>query len=200
MTFDSSSGIWNRFGRQALDGDSEALGKLLECFRPALLSTARRSVSKRLQSLVGASDIVQLTCADAHVAVKRVKASDSRQFKGWLMRLLKNNLIDAHRQFVVSKKRSKLREVGNEGLLSALEARDPCGLEAALKREEVEILHACIERLGSPYRELLRWHMIEGKSDQEIGQLVDRTREAVRMALNRSKAALRREVLSTMDA
>lgn len=196
MIHESRSAIWNRCGQRAIAGDAEAMGDLLTTYRPLMISMARRQVSKRVQSIVGASDIVQVTCAEAHAAVRELRANSGNQFRCWLLRLLRNNMIDIHRRFVGSQKSSKLREVSECQVLFLIDSKLPAPSEELLRQEERELLYGAIERLAPVHCEVLKWHLIDGMSDEDIAASINRSRNAVRMLLGRAKTALRKEVLA----
>lgn len=199
MIQESRSAIWNRCGQRAIAGDAEAMGDLLTTYRPLMISVARRQVSRKVQSIVGASDIVQVTCTEAHAAVRKLRANNGKQFRSWLLRLLRNNLIDVHRRFVGSQKFSKLREVSGCHLLSLMDSSLPTPADKILQQEELELLYQAMEKLDPGHREVLKWHLREGLSDEEIAVSINRSKDAVRMLIGRAKNALRKEVLSGLQ-
>lgn len=197
MMQESRSAIWNRCGHKAIAGDADAMGDLLTNYRPLMISVARRQVSRKIQSIVGASDIVQVTCAEAHAAVRKLRASNGKQFRCWLLRLLRNNLIDVHRRFVGSQKFSKLKEVSGCHLLSLMDSKLPTPVQKVLQQEELELLYRAIERLDPVYCEVLKWQLRDGASDEDIAASINRSKDAVRMLIGRAKSALRKEIISS---
>ena len=86
----------------------------LEDYREYLRFLARLHVPPRLQSKVGASDIVQQTLLQATQKFGQFRGRDATELAAWLRRILSNVLIDAVRAFDGDK-----RDVGMERSLEA---------------------------------------------------------------------------------
>ena len=189
------SAIWAQFGERAVNGDRSAIGGLLETYRPLLLSIANRELSAPLKTKVGASDLVQQTCEDAIIGITQVRARSGQQFWGWLSSLMTKNVIDVQRRFLASQKRSIRREVP-EGSEAVTQSNDDTPVDKNLiDNETAEQLHLCLSRLPVAHREVLKWRFLESRSCQEIGQVLNRTEDAVRMMVNRALERLEKEFL-----
>ena len=190
----SHSAIWERYGDRAIDGDRSAIGGLLETYRPLLMVIANRSLSASLKTKVGASDLVQQTCEDAFVGITQVRAQNGGQLWGWLSSLLSKNVCDVQRRYVLSQKRALCREeqqCNGTGFDPSIEI--PVDLES-IQAELVQQLNFAMERLPRAHQEVLRLRFLESRSCEEIGQLVSRSEDAVRMMVGRSLKRLQREL------
>ena len=184
--------IWAQFGSRALDGDRSAIGGLLETYRPLLMAIANRSLSASLRTKVGASDLVQQTCEDACVGITQVRAQDGNQLWRWLSSLLSKNVCDVQRRYLISQKRTIRREVPQtRSTVFDPPVEMPVDTEL-MQSEIVQQLHVAIDRLPLAHQEILRWRFLESKSCQEIGGIVSRSEDAVRMMVNRSLTRLQR--------
>jgi len=79
----------------AKNGDDDALGELIENFRPLLRADAQRTL-RDIQGRVDASDVVQMTWWSAFRAFPRF-TGDVDAFVGWLRKIHERNLQDAVR-------------------------------------------------------------------------------------------------------
>lgn len=191
-TMASHSAIWDRYGDRAIDGDQSAIGGMLESYRPLLLAVANRSLSASLKAKVGASDLVQQTCEDAFVGITQVRAQNGDQFWRWLSSLLSKNVCDVQRRYVLSQKRA-LRREEKHGMLFDPSVENPADLEL-IQAELMQQVNFAMERLPRAHQEILRMRFLESRSCEEIGQLVSRSEDAVRMMVGRSLKRLQGEL------
>lgn len=169
----------------ARGGSKDALGQVVVAYRAYLASVVRKKLPSRLNSKVGASDIVQETLFKACRGFHRFTGATRRDLIRWLRRILLNNLIDAVRH------RFKASEVplyewtfdqqtprGRTVTEVLVKERDP-GSQVAIREEAVR-LHRALATLPEDYRcvVLLRNH--DRLTFGEIGQRMGRTDEAVR--------------------
>jgi len=189
----SHSDVWLSYGEKAIDGDPEALGQLLETYRPILSSLANRSIPESLKPKIGTSDIVQQTCEDAVAGLPDLRARNGRSFWKWLTSLLSKNVADVHRRFVASEKRSVDRELD----MNVQELPKTSGsslVQRVSQKELAEHLSAALQRIPPAHRQMLQWRFLEERSCEEIGQMVSRTPDAVRMMVGRSLKRLQQEM------
>ena len=191
-TMASHSAIWERYGDRAIDGDQSAIGGMLESYRPLLMAVANRSLSASLKAKVGASDLVQQTCEDAFVGITQVRAQSGGQFWRWLSSLLSKNVCDVQRRYVLSQKRA-LRREEKHGTLFDPSVENPADLEL-IQAELMQQVNFAMERLPRAHQEILRLRFLESRSCEEIGQLVSRSEDAVRMMVGRSLKRLQGEL------
>ena len=80
MTDESSSSTHRNWLNQALSGDREALGKLVDKHRSYLLVLARSQIHHRLQSKGDASDVVQEVAIVAQEQLPTFRGSSPAEF------------------------------------------------------------------------------------------------------------------------
>lgn len=180
-------------------GSDEALGQALDACRGYLLLIAEQELDADLRAKGGASDLVQDTFLKAHHHFDRFQGTTEAELLAWLRRLLLNNLAD-FRSFHRAAKRRPEREVrlaprdssAGQGIVLATDTPSPSG--AAMEREQQQKLLGVLERLPDDYRRVLVLHFQEGRSFEEIGQLLGLTGNAASKLLRRALDRARREL------
>lgn len=180
------SEAWRSFGVKAVAGDHDAIGNLLELYRPLLMAISIRDLTPDLKAKSGASDLVQQTCKDAIIGITNVRAKDGHQFWGWLSSLHSKKVYDLRRRCIDSRKRSVRREEmlteGAEGVTTG----ERSVFHQICSKETAQQLHVALSRIPLAHREVLRWRFLEEKSCEEIAQTVSRSPDAVRMMVSRA--------------
>ena len=161
------------------------LGHLLDRFREYLRLLARLQLSARLAGKVDLSGVVQQTLFEAYQAREGFPSCAGQQ-AAWLRRALAHNLTDEIRKL---RSRGEVR-VAEQSLEQALEASS-ARLEGWLVREEstpgrgavhreqlVRLAEALLE-LSEDQRVAVELHHLQGLSLADVGQRLDRSREAV---------------------
>jgi RNA polymerase sigma-70 factor (ECF subfamily) len=186
--------------REARGGSADALGEVLQSYRPYLLLVARHELDPDLQAKGGASDLVQETFLEAQRDFGGFQGDSADEFRAWLRRLLLNNLANFTRRYRATDKRCVAREVP----LQADSGSNPCagGVSAdlsspsdqALRREQDGALQRALERLSEDHRRLLLLRYREGLSFEEIGALMQRSANAMRKLWARALERLQQEM------
>ncbi len=96
--------------RKAVEGDAQALGILLQEYRPLLRILARRQLDRVLAPRVDPSDIVQQTCLEVHRDLAMFRGDHEGQFIAWIRRILENSVRDMIEMHIGTQKRSLFRE------------------------------------------------------------------------------------------
>lgn len=165
-------------------GSSEALGRLLEECQNYLLLVANREIGSDLRAKAGASDIVQETFLEAQRDFHRFEGNTPGEFRGWLRRLLLNNMANVARRYKGTGKRDPRREVvldrdDSQGPMQLADAVPSPSRIMVAEEEQRELLEA-INRLPEHYRDAILLRHRDGMSYAEIGEKLGRTPEAVR--------------------
>jgi RNA polymerase sigma-70 factor (ECF subfamily) len=173
-------------------GDAAALGRILEVFRPYLLTVANRDLPAELWGKCGGSDLVQETLLEAHRGFDGFDGSRPGELRAWLRGILRHNLQDWKRRFASAERRSIHREqslnggVAGRSLAATLVDPEPTPRTAAADREEAAALDAAIERLTSDERAAILLRNRDHCSWDEIGRQLDRSADAARMLWKRA--------------
>src|SRR5258707_1194326 len=94
----------------ARNDDREALGKLLDGYRPYLRVLAQRQVYGPLARRVDASDVVQQTLLEAHQGIGGFRGESEAEFAAWLERILDHNVAEVVRNHTQAMRRALGRE------------------------------------------------------------------------------------------
>ena len=150
----------------------------IEAFRPYLLGVANKEIAPGLRPKGGASDIVQDTLMEAYRDLGQFSGRTPAELKGWLRRILRNNLANFARRYTGSAKRRVGREVSIDGqpgdrLTSAIPS--PSG--QAIRREQAEILEQAMaqaHRARPPHPGLAQRRQLRMERDRPADRRVRR--------------------------
>ncbi len=195
----SSSIDPEQFLKQARKGDADALGKLLEFYRPYLALLARLRLGKQLQAKFDDSDLVQEATLNAHQNFAGFQGTSEKEFTGWLRQILAHAGANLTRHY-----RSQRRDVRAERRLqdeldksseligNVLIAPASSPSERSHRREQAVILARALEQVSADYREALILHELEGLTMQEVAQRMGRSLNSVQKLLARGLMQMRR--------
>ena len=173
-------------------GDTAILGRVLEVFRPYLLTIANQSIPKQLWSKCGGSDLVQDTLLEAHRGFAGFDGRRPDELRAWLGGILRHNLKDSIRRFECAERRSIRREqsfqAGASGNVAAtaLIDPDPTPGTTAANREEATAIDAALERLTADERAAIILRNRDHLAWDEIGRRTNRSPDAARMLWKRA--------------
>jgi RNA polymerase sigma-70 factor (ECF subfamily) len=169
----------------------EALGGLLEEFRPYLLTIAWQQFPASLGAKLGRSDIVQEALIRGFLKFDDFSGGSREELKRWLRRILENLIISRTRDF-----QSQSRNIGLEeafsGQVGVRTGRSPS--QAVLGREEREQLVAALSRLPDRERTALLLRYREGLTYQKIGERLGLSERGAERLWFRSVNSLAREM------
>ena len=107
----SSDGDATVLLEQAVGGDQQAWGRLLERHRDRLRRLISLRLDQRLQGRVDPSDVIQEAYLDASVRLPDYARSPDLPFFLWLRLLVGQKIIDHHRRHLGAQARDAGREV-----------------------------------------------------------------------------------------
>src|SRR5262245_37362986 len=191
----------NQLLEQALQGDREALGRLLEAQRAALHRLAQRQVEGRIAVRVDASDVIQQTFLEAYRSFPQFAGRDARELSAWLHRILDHKVAAAIRDHTLLAKRNLGRERsmddsqgGGTPLKQELDAGLSSPSQKAIRGEEVASLSQALTALPEDQREAVRLRHLEGWKLADIARHLGRTPLATAGLIKRGMQALRRQM------
>jgi RNA polymerase sigma-70 factor (ECF subfamily) len=186
---------------QALHGDPEALGRLLEAQREGLYRLAQRQLEGRIAVRVDASDIIQQTFLEAYRSFPQFAGRDPRELLAWLQSILDHKIAGAIRNHALLQKRNVARERsiddserGGATLKEQLDGGLTSPSQKAIRGEEAERLSRALAALPDDQREAVRLRHLEGWALAEIALHLGRTPAATAGLIKRGMKALRREL------
>ena len=188
---------------QALGGDREALGLLLEVQRANLHRLAERQLDGRIAARAAASDIVQQTFLEACRSFPQFAGRDTRELVAWLQRILDHKIAGAIRNHAQLQKRNVGRERsiddshgGGASLKQDLDANISSPSQKAIRGEDAERLAQALAVLPDDQREAVRLRHLEGWALADIALRLGRTPAATAGLIKRGMKVLRRHLRS----
>jgi RNA polymerase sigma-70 factor (ECF subfamily) len=177
--------------------DEQALAEYLTVRRPQLNAFIERRLGTALRRKIEPDDVFQETSAEAVRSLPELDLSQRDVF-GWLCQVAERRIIDAHRRYIASQKRSAAREVplqaptdtSRGGLVDLLVASMTTASQAFSRNEKELRLLGALDQLSPEQREVLRLRYVEGRPSKEIAEQIGKSDGAVRVMLTRSLAKL----------
>jgi RNA polymerase sigma-70 factor (ECF subfamily) len=186
---------------QVLQGDREALGRLLEAQRKDLRRLAERQLEGRIAVRVDASDIIQQTFLEAYRGFPQFAGRDARELLAWLQIILNHKIAGAIRDHALLQKRDVGRERsmddshgGGTPLKQQLDAEVSSPSQQVIRGEEAERLSQALAALPADQREAVRLRHLEGWALADIAFCLGRTHAATAGLIKRGMKALRRKL------
>jgi RNA polymerase sigma-70 factor (ECF subfamily) len=170
----------------------------LERWRPYLQTLARMQIEHKFQAKIDASDIVQQTMLEAHLAQAQFRGGNEEELRGWLRRIMARNLADEMRKFRRDKRDAGLEQSLQAALTQSsvclercLAADDSLPDHRAMRNEQLAQLAEAIESLPDDQRNAVILHHLQRQSAAEIAAAMGRTEVAVAGLLRRGMKQLR---------
>jgi RNA polymerase sigma-70 factor (ECF subfamily) len=181
---------------RAIEGDLDALTRLLEQYGSVVRQSIRDKIPRQLRSILSEDDVMQETYAEAYLSVRQLNAEAA--FVAWLRRIARNNLLDAIRSFRADRRGRNHRRVTADGiesgavsLLELLPDQGTTPSQAAMRREWADVLQEALLALPDAYRQVLQLYDLEGRSVSEVSALLQCSPGAVYMRRSRALRMLR---------
>ncbi|MCA8972465.1 MAG: sigma-70 family RNA polymerase sigma factor [Planctomycetes bacterium] len=177
----------------AKQGDTTALGKLLEAIEGNMREASKARLGERLRGKLRTSDVLQTTFVDVVKNIQDFRGEDAETFAAWVRRVLENNIRDKARFFGRERRRDE-----TDAAVPEADDFDPGGTPLddntpSNKVADVEHLHIigkAMESLEDDYRTVITLRMIECLDHAVIADRMGRSEGAIRMLYSRARAAL----------
>ncbi|MDA7949845.1 MAG: sigma-70 family RNA polymerase sigma factor [Pirellulaceae bacterium] len=186
--------------QRAIEGESEALGELLEKYRPFLRLLAERRLDHRVKNRVDASDVIQLTFLDVQRDLKQFQGKQEPELIGWIKKILENNLNQMVRRHVATQKRSAMKEnrldnstASGRVMRNQLPGEFSSPSQRVMRGEAALRLAKELDKLPTSQHHALRLRYLEGYSLAEIAQAMEKSQLAVAGLLKRGLQNLRKQ-------
>ena len=189
---------------EAREGSDRALAILLERCRNYLQLIANQEVPSDIRPKVAPSDLVQQSLAEAWQGFGAFRGQDEAELRGWLRRILLNNVRDTTVAFRGTAKRGGAREIPlaseeSQDGFAQLVSDDTSPSGCAAEREEMARLAARLGELPSHYAEIIRLRNIEYMPFVEIGPLLNLQPDTARKLWGRAVRHLASELRPSDD-
>ena len=185
-------------------GDRDAVGELLDGYRPWLRLLAKRQIGRRLEKRLDASDVIQQTCLSAVAKIDLFNGHTEAEFVAWLRRIHECNLQNVVRDNVLRQKRAVSREASindsrTAGLINELPILQSSPSQRVLQDERAVLLVRTLERLSEEQRDAIRLRYLEGLPVATIADEMTRSVHSVAGLIRRGLERLRTELRSQME-
>jgi RNA polymerase sigma-70 factor (ECF subfamily) len=207
MTHESSEDPVQLLGR-ARDGNTVALGRVLELYRRYLAILARLQIGRCLQGKVDPADLVQDTFLEAHRHFGEFRGNSEAELVAWLRQILAGLTANLVRHYFGAKRRDvrlerKLADELDQSsrvLDRALAASQSTPSQWAVRREQGVLLADMLSQLPEDYREVIILHNLEELAFPEISKRMNRSVDSVKNLWARALAKLRRLMGDTHES
>ncbi len=186
---------------RAINGDTAALGELLETHGPEVRGTVAASLSSVWRSSLDADDVMQVTYLEAFLRIRQFSPKGPNSFVAWLQRIAQNNLRDAVRELERVKRPDPRRRAempqGDESYFALL---DVVGLTTstpsrqAARGEAATAIEQAVRTLPDDYAQVIRQCDLNGFPVTEVAQTLGRSVGAVHMLRARAHERLREKL------
>lgn len=180
----------------AVQGDREAMQRLLLLFHNGLRQFVARSMEPRIRARYEPEDILQDAYADACHRVVDCQFDTPGGFYEWLRTIVRNKLTD-HQRALWTEKRDPRREVRADNrtsyadLLDRLAAPGRTPSRIAARHEGAAVITTCLAQLKKEYREVIQLRFLEGLPVADVMQRMGKSEGAVHMLCHRALKELR---------
>lgn len=166
--------------------DRGELADRLQADRRAHLEYARGLIGPSLRGKTRASDIVQSAYAEALRAADQFRDDSGDSFRAWIRRIL-HSKVRSRSRYLAAEKRAEPSAMFTVAV-DPLSEVTPSSV--AIRRENTERLCEALSGMSADYRTILLLRVVEGRSHEEIAQIMNRPIGSTRMLLSRARAKL----------
>ena len=178
----------------AKTGSNSALGRALSACRPQLLRAARRRLVPALRPVVGASDLVQDAFVNATKAFGVFRGDRGNQLMNWLRRILFNRIAQIGRGEGQNGGAAVSANGSLQRTITLLPSAEDSPSTVVGDREHAEMIRAGLARLTERDQQVLRLRFDEELNFAQIGQRLELSEDAARLAFTRAVRRLRQEM------
>lgn len=167
--------------REALGGNSQAYGELVERFQDRLFNAMLHVVGSHDE----AEDVVQESFVQAYIKLDTFQGNS--QFFTWLYRIAFNNALSRQRRRRGDLSIEQSREITGSDPQDRHEAPD----EPLLRQERVTMVTEALQHLSSEHRTILVMREMQEMSYEEIAEILNINIGTVRSRLSRARNQLK---------
>jgi len=181
---------------RAIQGDTEALTRLLEGHAPAVRRRLRRRIGGPYRAALDEDDVLQVTYLEAFLRIRLFEPNHAGSLEAWLHRIADNNLRDAIKELDRAKRPPRQKQLvpaGQDSYATLLEHLGTTTTPSshAGRNEAKQLLEDALAKLPADYAAVVRMMDLEGRSGPETAQVLGRSRGAVHMLRARAHDCLK---------
>jgi RNA polymerase sigma-70 factor (ECF subfamily) len=175
----------------ARGGDAQALGRLLESYRPYVRVIVRSFRDNRLQARVGSSDMIQDALLEAHRAFASFRGVTVAELTAWLRQIVVRTAGHVAREHAGAAKRDLDREEPGGAVNGQLADPGSSPSEQAIRHEQAALLADAMAQLPEDMQQVLLGRHMDGLSYTTLAEQLGRSEAAVRVLYTRALRRLR---------
>ncbi len=171
----------------ARQGDSGALGRLLEVYRRYVQIMASIHLDRSVRHRLSASDIVQETFVQALRNFDQFRGTTEPELLQWIRRIAASRMAMASRQFHSQRQNVRLEESLNEAMESwsdhianTIGTRGSSPSQQVSKREQAVLLANALAELPDDYREVILLRHFQDLPFAAIAEQMGRSLDSVK--------------------
>ncbi len=191
---------------KAVGGDGAAQERLILSCRPLIRVAAKRHLDTFLQQRCDASDVVQMTCMDAHASLPSFRGRSYPELLCWLQTILERNIWKIREEHL-GMKRDVRRETRIDDGLSGLSfvwstagQAESSPVSKLIVGESALCVAAALEQLPTEFRTVLEMRFLDGMKLGEIASHQEVTLGCIAGRLRRGLALLHEQLPASMAA
>ena len=174
-------------------GDVQALGSLLNSYRPYVRVLVRPFQDVRLQARFDESDLIQDALLQAHRDFPNFRGATVAELTGWLRQIVLRTAGRRVRSHAGTGKRDVSREQAAGDLADlASDGASPSG--QAIRHEEAACMAEALARLPDDMQQVLLGRLMDDLPYATLAERLGRSEGAVRVLFTRALRRLRQEV------
>jgi RNA polymerase sigma-70 factor (ECF subfamily) len=167
-------------------------------YRPVLKSIVAKKLDKELGQKFDGSDVIQDVLNAAQANIDELSSKRPNEIRGYFRRVLLTKIEDLRRRFLKSEKRDIRRELTKQEI-SSDEFREIAGVDGSpldlmIDEEHFRQVRAAVEALPDEIQNVLTWRFEHGMTFEEIGGRIGRSKDDVRMLIQRCIARLKKQL------
>jgi RNA polymerase sigma-70 factor (ECF subfamily) len=177
---------------RALQGDAQALGELLESFRPYVAVILHSFRDERLQARVDNSDLIQDAFLEAHRSFAAFRGQTVGELVMWLRRIVLRSAGHTLRSFVGTGKRDPSREQALEDADEMLVDSGSSPSAQAIRHEQSLRMAEALARLPEDMQQVLLGRHVDVLPYAVLAEQMGRSEAALRVLYVRALEELRK--------
>jgi RNA polymerase sigma-70 factor, ECF subfamily len=176
---------------RARQGDTQALGALLDGYRPYVRCLVRALGGDRLRARLDESDLIQDALLEAHRDFGRFRGGTVAELTAWLRQIVLRTAGHSLRRHLGTGKRDLARERPADGLAERTADPGSSPSAVAVRHEQAARMAEALARLPDDMQQVLLGRHMDGLSYAELAGRLGRTEAAVRVLYTRALRRLR---------
>lgn len=168
--------------KKVQEGDQNAFAKVYDI----LIDQVYRYVFYRVND-EEAEDIVENAFLKVWENIKKYRQEEGKSFSAWVFRIAHNLVVDHYRA-------AKDREFDELDLNMADENREHNPIKTTENTIQQKVLKVALNKLKSPYKEVIIYKFINELSNQEVAEILDKNEGSLRVLQFRALGMLKKEL------